>query len=118
MCEPLRAPGFNLFSLFIAWPQNRYGRFAFSSTGNAHEFASLIFGERRKIAEIWRDRFLVSLDLKRARRSTPINYQLHLDLAVEGQLLRECLEEVDRLRAARPILIGDVHFRMALFKVA
>jgi len=118
MCEPLKAPGFNLFSRFIAWPLNRYGRFAFSSTGNAHEFASLVFLERRKIAEIWRDRFLVACDLRRARRRDPVDYQLHLNLAVEGQLLRECLEEVDRLRAARSILIGDFQVRMALFKVA
>jgi hypothetical protein len=109
---------FNLYSRLIFWPANRYGRIYLRSTDHAFEYASLIYLDRRNISQVWADRFLVHLNLRRVRFREPLNYQLHMELVVEGQFLRECLEEVVRLRSSHLDSIRDLKSRVPLSKVA
>lgn len=109
---------FSLFRCFFSWPGNKYGRIHFKNTHDSFLYASLVYLDKRKIAELWADLYKVSRQLSRLKRGPLVNSQRHLDLACEMQFLRECLEEVARLRAESVNLPGDAFPWMPLKKVA
>jgi len=83
---------------FKQWPKDNKGNPIFTSTEDALFYAELISRNGDECFNILRLRFLALFHLQCFNLKHDPDLQEMLDLAVEAQLYRECLEEIRRIR--------------------
>lgn len=82
---------------FEAWQRTKAGDPIFTCSEDAIFYAHLIFDSLTQRLQIAKLRGKVLSDLARMRAKNSPNMQRMFDLSVEGQLYRECLEELERI---------------------
>lgn len=87
---------FNAYTL-DDWPRRKSGEIIFQNTNEAIYYANLV--EDRLAAydflKKWRKKNQQEIDHLKSKRL--FNFNRLFDLAVRGQLYRECMEEIERL---------------------
>jgi len=88
----------NLTEKAKRWPRRKNGQPIFKTTDQAIFYAHLIANNKRLADEIDHYRHLARQQLKAEREKTDPNYNLLMEIALKGQLFRECLDEVKRIQ--------------------
>lgn len=88
----------NLTEKAEQWPRRRNGEVIFKSTNQAIFYANLIANNKRLVdaIDLWRRQ--ARREVMAERQKTDPNYDKLMETAVKGQLFRECLDEVKRIR--------------------
>lgn len=79
------------------WPRRKNGEYIFQSTNEAIYYANLV-DDRLAAYDLlkkWRKKNQQDIDHLKSKRSFNVNRLF--DLAVRGQLYRECMEEIQRI---------------------
>jgi len=87
---------FNAYSL-EDWPRMKSGEIIFQNTNEAIYYAHLVDDRlaANNLLNKWRIKNFQDIAFLKLKR--PVNLNRLFDLAVRGQLYRECIEEIQRL---------------------
>lgn len=88
----------NLTEKATQWPRRRSGEVIFKTTNQAIFYANLIAYNKRLVDAIDLYRRQARRDLMAERQKPDPNYDKLMELAVKGQMFRECLDEVKRIK--------------------
>ena len=80
------------------WPRTKSGEPIFKTTHEALFYANLIYNNKLLINEIDLYRRMARRGLRILRGKPDPDYNILMEIAVKGQLFRECLDEVRRIK--------------------
>lgn len=80
------------------WPRRTNGEIIFKNTNQAIFYANLIANNKRLADDIDLWRRQARREVMAERQKTDPNYDRLMEIAVKGQLFRECLDEVKRIK--------------------
>lgn len=80
------------------WPRGDNGQPIFKTTHEAILYANLIHNNNPMVDEIDLYRRITRRELRILRGKPDPDYDILFEIAVKGQLFRECLDEVHRIR--------------------